>query len=64
MNKTFIEWLQWLEDIRCHICVDQNEEEWLCERCNQVYCESCSAQYTYHSQIDYNCCESCANKLM
>lgn len=60
-EKTFLDWIKHLENIKCHICGDINEEEWICEKCDQVYCENCSADFTYHSPIDFNCCEDCAN---
>lgn len=59
--KTFVEWLHWLEVAKCHICGNQNKEEWVCERCDQIYCESCSAKYDCFSQIDYNCCSNCVD---
>lgn len=48
----------------CHICTntENDTEMYICERCDNYYCYSCSASYTIHSQIDYNCCEQCANR--
>lgn len=60
MKKTFLEWLIVLDNCKCHICGELNEEEWECEKCNEIYCENCSAPFTYHSPIDYNCCIDCA----
>lgn len=46
---------------KCHVCGGNDSDLHECERCNELYCESCSSTYDQFSQIDYNCCESCAN---
>jgi len=45
----------------CHCCGRETEKEWICERCNQHYCDNCSAPFTYMNQIDFPCCEDCAD---
>lgn len=47
----------------CHICINTENDTKLyeCEKCGELYCYKCSASFTIHSQIDYNCCEQCAN---
>jgi hypothetical protein len=38
------------------------DEGWICERCNEIYCENCSATMTYHNTIDYSCCCNCSDQ--
>jgi len=52
----------WRQKKECHICGNSNSELTECERCEELYCESCPATYNQFSQIDYNCCESCGNR--
>lgn len=51
------------EIIECHICTNTEEESeiYICERCNNYFCDECSSSYDIFSQIDYSCCERCAN---
>jgi len=44
----------------CHICYSMEYEVYECERCSELYCDSCSAKYDQFSRIDYNCCCSCS----
>jgi hypothetical protein len=46
---------------KCHICESHTEIEWVCEKCDEYYCEDCCAPFNMHTQIDYNCCERCSN---
>ena len=47
--------------IHCHNCYTMKvDEDCVCERCEQYYCDKCSARMTYHNQIDYNCCCNCS----
>ena len=43
----------------CHIC-EKNGSYVRCKHCDEVFCEDCSAVYSEHNQIDYNCCKNCA----
>lgn len=47
---------------KCSICGNSEKELFECERCGELYCEDCKATYNQFSQIDYNCCENCANR--
>lgn len=49
--------------IECSCCTNKetDEEMHICERCEQEYCIDCQAGFNQFSQIDYNCCEKCAN---
>ena len=44
----------------CERCEKDCDEVFECEICGQMICEKCQATYNQFSQIDYNCCESCA----
>ena len=51
-----------MNKIHCHICYSTNvDEEFICERCDQYYCEDCAAIFNSISQIDYNCCYECSD---
>ena len=64
MKKTFLEWVLQtksilIEEYKCHICKSNTSEEYVCEICDEYYCEGCSSTYNQFSQIDYNCCKEC-----
>ena len=72
MKKTFLEWALQSKSVftsdgylvltggcKCHICSGKTDEEWVCEICDEYYCENCSSTYNQFSQIDYNCCRNC-----
>jgi hypothetical protein len=53
----------WESDIEiCHICGKPITKEYLCNYCDEYYCDDCSAKYDQFSQIDCNCCKKCAEK--
>ena len=45
----------------CHICGEITNCN-ICQRCDNYYCDECSSTYNQFTQIDYNCCELCANR--
>ena len=45
--------------MKCHLC--GAESEFTCESCGEDMCENCQTPYDSHSQIDYNCCNSCGD---
>lgn len=45
----------------CHICGQPASAE--CEGCGEPYCNDCSSVYDQFSQIDYNCCSKCQQKM-
>jgi hypothetical protein len=63
LGYKLIEWVNVFYDKvkkpECHCCGYETELEMVCEKCDDFYCENCSAPFTIHTQIDYNCCESC-----
>jgi hypothetical protein len=48
--------------IICEKCEKEAQEVWVCERCNDLICEDCQANYDQFSQIDFNCCKTCAGQ--
>ncbi|EJL66291.1 ASCH domain-containing protein [Flavobacterium sp. CF136] len=51
-----------LKECRCCTNNEADEELHVCERCEQEFCSYCQAPYNQFSQIDYNCCNYCADK--
>ena len=47
----------------CERCEKDCKEVFLCERCEMMICHNCSASYNQFTQIDYNCCKTCANQI-
>lgn len=47
----------------CYICKSTNlEENWICDRCDQLYCEDCSYTFTLHYQFQGSRCYHCADQ--
>ena len=44
----------------CHICGKITNCN-ICQICDNYYCDDCASKYNQFTQIDYNCCERCAN---
>lgn len=44
----------------CERCEKECNEVFECERCGLMICDKCQAVYNQFTQIDYNCCKSCA----
>lgn len=44
----------------CERCEKDVDEVFACEHCDQMICENCQADYNQFTQIDYNCCKTCA----
>ena len=47
----------------CERCERNAIELFMCEKCGSKVCEKCLAAYNQFSQIDYDCCRTCANYL-
>lgn len=60
MEKTLINDLH--GQFICERCENVKDEIFACERCEVLICHDCQASYDQFSQIDYNCCTSCANQ--
>lgn len=44
----------------CERCEKDCDEVFMCERCELMICDKCQAEYNQFTQIDYNCCKTCA----
>lgn len=51
-----------MNDILCHICYVPTEEEMLCDKCDQHYCEDCSYTFTIHVQYEGGLCHWCSDQ--
>jgi len=53
----------WESDVElCHICGKPTTKDYLCEKCDNFYCEDCHAVYNQFSQRDFSCCKKCAEQ--
>lgn len=49
--------------IHCHICYTENvDPEWICDKCDQHYCEDCSYTFSPHYQHQGSRCYQCADQ--
>jgi hypothetical protein len=47
----------------CHICFTKNiDENLICDRCDNYYCEDCSYTFSLHYQFQGSRCYSCAEQ--
>jgi len=46
----------------CYICFGQTEEDFVCDRCDEHYCEKCSYTYTLHYQHEGARCYRCSDQ--
>ncbi len=46
----------------CHICYSPNIDEWVCDRCEQHYCEDCSYTFGIHYQYEGALCYHCSDQ--
>lgn len=46
----------------CEKCGKDVDEVFMCERCEMMICDKCSATYNQFTQIDYNCCKECGGQ--
>lgn len=44
----------------CEKCEKEVRDVYECERCGSMFCDNCGAVYDQFTQIDFNCCKSCA----
>ena len=47
---------------KCCVCGKEVSGELECKLCEEPYCEDCGATYNQFTQIDYNCCKTCAER--
>jgi hypothetical protein len=49
--------------IQCYICYTTAvDPEWVCDRCNEHYCEDCSYTFGLHYQFQGSRCYRCADQ--
>ncbi len=49
--------------IHCHICYTTNvDEDFVCDQCDQYYCEDCSYTYSLHFQYEGSLCYDCSDQ--
>jgi len=46
----------------CYICYAQTDPEWICETCDEHYCEDCSYTFSLHYQFQGSQCYQCADQ--
>ncbi len=47
----------------CHICYTLNvDDEFICDKCENYYCEDCSYSYTIHFQYEGGLCYHCSDQ--
>jgi len=51
------------EKVICELCEKDVRETYMCEKCERMYCDNCASVYNQFTQIDYNCCKSCAKSI-
>lgn len=45
----------------CSACGAENKDLVTCVRCEHRHCNDCQAPYNQHTQIDFDCCKTCAS---
>lgn len=52
-----------MSKIHCYICYSTRvEADWICDRCEEIYCEECSYIFSLHYQHQGNRCHQCAGQ--
>jgi len=47
----------------CHICYKNNiDEDFICDTCDNYYCEDCSYTFTIHYQFQGSRCYCCSDQ--
>ena len=46
----------------CSVCGGEGLKLVKCLRCENNHCDNCQAVYNQHTQIDFDCCKTCAAK--
>jgi hypothetical protein len=50
-------------NLYCHICYSTNTEEYfICDRCENHYCEECSYTHSIHYQYEGSLCYWCSDQ--
>jgi len=48
--------------IHCYICFGVTDEDFLCDMCDEYYCEKCSYTFSLHYQHEGARCYYCADQ--
>lgn len=48
--------------IYCHICYNETDKDFICDTCDNYYCEDCSYTYSLHYQYEGLQCYFCSNQ--
>lgn len=48
--------------IHCHICFQLTDEDFLCDTCDEYYCEDCSYTFSLHYQHQGARCHWCSDQ--
>lgn len=51
-----------MSNLRCYICFNETDEEFVCDRCGNYYCEECSYTFTIHYQYEGGLCYWCSDQ--
>jgi hypothetical protein len=52
-----------MSKIHCHICYSTNvDEDFICDKCDQYYCEDCSYTFSLHYQHEGARCYWCSDQ--
>jgi hypothetical protein len=51
-----------MSELRCYICFNITDEDFLCDRCEEYYCEDCSYTFTLHYQYEGSLCYWCSDQ--
>jgi hypothetical protein len=52
-----------MQKIHCHICYSLDiDEDFICDRCEEYYCEDCSYTFTIHYQYEGSLCYYCSDQ--
>jgi hypothetical protein len=48
--------------VKCYICHSPLQDLYICDRCEEYYCENCSYSYTLNYQFQGSRCYACAGQ--
>lgn len=51
-----------MNKLYCHICYEPTSEEFICDKCDEYYCEGCSYTFSLHYQYEGSLCYYCSDQ--
>lgn len=51
-----------MEKKHCYICYKQVDGEFICEICDELYCDECSYTFSLHYQFQGSMCYNCSDQ--